>query len=534
MRYPNNLSPGLYLSNGVKSIALGDMTAEDVQRLFGGDGRTQTADQLFASVAWIYACWVARAEGIAGLPRRIVDERENEVKEEDLPFDIDLSDLLYRTEISLQARAAAYWLVESNRAGKNVRVRWADPYYIQPEYDYTNTQGLLGFRRSVGFVPFFPVNPETLYSNDLVYVWLPGMAEIGPGVPPSMVQRVPGEIIRNIDRFADLFFDQGGMPIVLISVPAQTDLKEVERVEGRFSQRITGIVNAFKAIAMRADVKVTPLGSPPADLAMVELSQEKRDAILATNRTPISIVLGNSTNRAEGEQQKRNWVEDALTPRAVRNLAPQLNKQLFSRFKLRLVFEPERHQAFKRDVKETTDAFKTLRDGGMTVEAAAFFAGIDLKELPQGTPLVDKKPEPAAPQPNQPQANGAVAEPIEEEQETDDEEQETAAQKAVDLARWERKVIKRLDKTQPAHVPFESAAIGAAEVGAIRFLLLDAVSKEDVQAVFAKAAAGQISPAGIAEPLASMPDVAGELETERPAADFDAAFPDMAGLLNAA
>lgn len=538
----DQLQPGLYLQRGneIKSISYNSawLQGEDVS-----EGTTHSVESLAASVSWLHAAYSLRADKISGMPREIMNRAGNIVEEKDLPFAINLDDLLWRSEYALNLYAKSYWFQVKNTR-RVLKVRWFDPTTIEPKVSQSN--GLYEFERTLGTKKdSYDVKDDL---SDVIWIWLPGMREVGPGVAASSVVQTASEVLKSIDKFADMFFDQGAMPLLLLSIPPGTRDAERDRLESRFVRFATGVSNAFKPVAVRSNVTATTISSPPSDLAMTDLSEGKRDEILAAARVPVSLVLGTAVNFATARQEAQNFIETVMQPRA-KFVQAQLNRQLFTPHGLTLTFHPERLPIMQQDNKVAAETFETLVTGGMNPEAAAFIAGFDGKNLPKGLSMFALSDEDSSidgaadsskiARPTEQvygyhietgvlsrnEARASIGLPPEKEDPLERERvdlmtqfdimraavssglsreyaaelagfnaadvmqepnpsPDNSAEKIADLTRWRRKAKKAIKNGNGGGVDFESEYIDDFEALAIRQLLADVESAEEVDAVF--------------------------------------------------
>ena len=463
-----SLKPGVYITNGTETKSIDGFAS-----LLDDGGQTITGrvdiEELASSVAWLYACFKILSDKVSRLPREITTPSEDVVEEEDLPLDINLTDLLWRTEYSRNLYAAAYWYKLRNRrtvAG----VRWFDPVSIEPLV--SGNEGLVGFKRRLqhGHEVYPVVNGE----SDVMWFWLPGLREAEPGIAPASVVQTASEVLRSIDQFSDKFFDQGAMPFTLLKIPAGTSDAERDRLEDRFNRFVSGVRNAFKPVAVKSSVEVERISFAPSELAMKELSDTKRDEILAATGIPLSLLLGNAANYATANQDAQNLIEDTISPHADA-IADVINRQLLKKLGYRLEFHPERLAIMQEDKGVQATQFLTLVQGNMNPVAAAYFAGYNEDDLPDGV-MMFEEPEPV-PEPLQQQQ----PEPA---QQGGDPESQALNEKAADLKRWQRKATKAIKGGESADVPFVSDYIPEAEAEEIRGLLAEALSAEEVKAAF--------------------------------------------------
>lgn len=400
-------------------------------------------EDLAQRVPYLHAALRARADGLVILPRRFF-RRGQEIEEKDIPFIIDWADLLWRTEYALNLYGAAYWYKARDREG--VRwVRWLDPTTVNPLVDHK--RGLYGFSRTVITNEIYHLDKKGL-SRDLVYFWLPGLRETEPGCYIDAV-REAAEALHNIDKYTNMFFHYGGMPITLLVVPPATSETERERLETKFSAFARGLRNAFRPIAVRSQIDVKTVGVSPAHLDMAELINSKRDAILAALGVPISLIVGTSVNYATATQEIKNFITHTLGPRAT-FIASVVNKQLLSEYDITLVLDYEALPAMREDERQAAFAFQQYVTAGLSPRQAASLLGIPYPE------------EENAPKP--------ISEAI-----------------ATELKRWHIKARNAWQKNAKADVEFTTQVIHEEAQKAIREALRHVSSPHDIDAIFAAA-----------------------------------------------
>lgn len=440
------VTPRLFLLSG-KSLKSVDINNYDVN--FGVPSESPPIEELVASVPYLFAAVCARANGIASLPRRFMHNGQ-EIDERELPFAVNWSDLLWRTEYSLCLYGVAYWFRVRNTV-RVFRVRWLDPVTITPLADAR--RGLYGFERRVTPRSEKYELDENGLHKQLVYFWLPGLREVAPGPGTASAARRAAEVLRSVDAFADLFFDQGGMPLTLLIIPPATPDAERDRLENRFQRLAHGLRNAFKPVAVRSNVEVKTLGATPANLGMTDLVNSKRDAILAALGVPISLVLGTAVNYATATQEAKNYIVNTLAPRA-RLLQAEINRQLLAEFELELTFDYESLPVMREDERQAASAFQQYVMSGLTPVQAAQIVGVDVPE-----------PEPALVPMLSDSADTAIA---------------------AEYRRWQTKA-RRAVKSGADPAEFVSDVLPRSEYLAVREALRGARTEEEVEAVFAAA-----------------------------------------------
>ncbi len=505
--FMTNSAPGIYIARGTehggfKAFAIGEglLNMDLSHQVWGGSGDDGDYESIAASVSWLWACYRIRADKMSNLPLSIVSIADDEpVEENELPFNISISDLLWRTEYSLLVHGFAYWMkvlssqktmrfdsiakvdgefrmkLAEDVTSALYNVRWLDPLSMTPLVN--EADGLYAFKRSLkNDKKIYRVNKDTGYFDELVYFWLPGLREAAPGFGISSVVQNAAAVLQNIDRYSGSFFEQGGMPITLLTMPKNTHDEQRRKLESRFERFATGVKNAFKPIAIKGDVKVERLGLNPGEVGMPPLEEAKRDAILASTGVPISVLIGKAANFATSKQDAKNLIQNVIQPRS-KIIEKIINTQLFEPLGYRLSFRTDSMPEMKQDEREAARAVKDLTQAGITPEAALFFLGYDLA-LPDGVSLTQ------AVEPDTP----------EEEPEPDD---DMRALTVEDMARWQRKALKAFKRGDSPSVAFTSEHISEAVAREIRERLTIAITEREVRAAFVASPFRQPAPAFI-------------------------------------
>ncbi|MCP4099156.1 MAG: phage portal protein [Planctomycetaceae bacterium] len=462
----------LFNGNSIKTFSASTLwTAPD-------ELKGQDIEALASTVAWLHACLQRRSDSVISVPRVIKNNTSgNVIEESDLDFDIDLMDILWRLEYSLNLYGMGYMFKERNRV-RVLNVRWFDPASIEPQIN--PSQGLYAFKRHLGNIHIlYPVD-ESGYCEDLAYIWLPSLREVAPGIGSAAVVETAAEVLQAIDKFSDAFFDHGAVPLRLLNIPSNTLDEERDRIEDRFKRIASGVRNAFNSVAVRSatpdtlGITVQDLGLPPADLAMDILTETKRDAILAATGVPISMVMGTAVNFATAQQEARNFIESIITPRLV-IIASKLNKQLFNPAGLTLEFLPEHLPVMRRDEAIASGALVNLVNAGMPLRVAMNYLGYDPNDLPDELQAeFSTMPLFADTEPTTPPVDGSRPQSV-----SDDD--------TGDLKRWRRKARKSVKSGKTGGVRFESVSIQDAKYKDIAQALEYATTVKEVDAAFAGA-----------------------------------------------
>lgn len=490
------LSGAAQNSVAVKSIPLTGVTTSDIDRWFGdGAGAGKADPDSLWQIVWVlHRCVTLRALAVANMPREIVDDNGRVVAaanmpvqpvddkgnpiphDSELPFEIDLSDLLWRTEASLSLLGQAYWHKE--RVRRLLKgVRWLDPKTIKPVI--SRTSGLAGFERNIsGFKPI-PIPLE-----DMMWIWLPGLREAKPGPAPGQAAARQADVLHNMDTFIEKFFERGAMPTTLVMTDKLVGNEEERRKIKSYLQRaLTGIGNAFGLEILNSAFKFETLTPPLKSMVIPEITDDKAKQVAVAMGVPLSIVFSDAANYAVSQTDDVHYYTKTIEPQ-INFVQPKINKRLLRPMGLHLRFRPDKLEVYQKLEVEKVTAYSLLFDRKViTEDELRESAGLQPRALEEKPTIT---------------VTAGVDEGLEDEgaEETGvaaakradaaAKRADAAAQaKGDDLAKWQRKVIKSLKSGRdPAAVEFESAALTAWEMAYIRKGLRNAQVAEEVKAAF--------------------------------------------------
>lgn len=456
-------------ASGIRSIPLSQFPAEAWISAFGSDGDNGGILDRYEQVPWLYRGVNARADAIANLPFCFEIGGE-ESEDYQLPFDLQMDAFLNELEGDLTLFGAAYVWLDAGVPLRLRQVRRLYPGSIRPKYN--TDAGLVGFMRTIGSERRF------FTTEEIGYIWLPNRKrELGPGVPPGQAALRAAGALTYIDQFVEKFFEQGTIAPVILGLADGTEQSDVERIQDWFRRRLTGIRNAFGAIAVRGGIEPHVLAQNELDkLALEPLSTQKREDIATALGVPHSLLFSNAANYATAGQDALNWYELTIIPES-RRIEQALNHQLFEPLSVRLEFKPDRLEMFQE--REAEKAYKLVAffDRRIVtrneVREQAGFAPVDGG---------DELAPPAEPPPSEQQQND-----MSEMDNMDDMEDGNRAF-LQDLRRWKNKALSRLKASKTLAFSFESAAIEPSLAAAITGALEACRTAGDVRRVFDDAA----------------------------------------------
>jgi HK97 family phage portal protein len=457
-----------------KSIALQDLP-DSAFRFLAGTPTDQAFGVIdaYARVPWIYRAVETRSQSLGRMPAQIMrgktvvwttDEPTKFPKGYD--WFMSLPSLIGRTERALCIDGRAYWFKQRNSV-KTLGFQWLLPRSITPKYD--TEAGLIGFMRALVTNDGGKAPDKTLALDEVVYWWMPSVtAELGPGISPVSVALSAASLIRNIDLWSSGFFERGAAPLTLLSVEGNPPDAELRKLESWWRRLLAGSKRAFETIAVRASVKPQIIGSPPKDLAMPDLTRMKQWDIATTLGVPVSMLHSNAVNFAVAQQDDWNYHALTVIPES-EMIETGLNEQIFQNLGLEFRFQPKKLPFFQRNENAQAMEFLDLVLGGvMTPDELRARLGME------------------------PVAGGDVLRPAPQAQANENLPTGTgAAQKTLELRRWERKALKSVAAGQGAAVPFESIALREVlgeRFGELHDALMGAETSADVRREFLRMA----------------------------------------------
>jgi hypothetical protein len=395
----------------------------------------------YTSSAWYYAVVRKRAAMVRAIPRIVMGSGGNEVKEKDLPFRIDLSDLLFRSSVSLDRYAASYWAKIGNGNALQ-RVRFLDPTTIEPIYGMQGG-GLQYFKRSVGGRQIrIEYDPETETSPDLGWVWLHDTNEAGPGMAPEHVAKRPANILGNIDKFAENFFDRGAISQHWITAATNPGPEEKERLIAKIKRALFGGVDTSHGVEVFSEgLTVDKIGSDPKELELEIIDKANMVDVGAVLETPRMIISPDeAANRATLDRVWSSWIEYAVVPHA-EMIVDALNYHILEPAGYSLALNANALTISQEDERQRALAFSYYVNAGVDAETAAAMLGLD---IPDGMELMADEPL-VLPTTQSPAGGGAEEDAAEIEPAEDDES------KAVELGRLRRFIVNGRHRKRTFH-----------------------------------------------------------------------------------
>lgn len=488
---------------GLKSVPLEALLKDDSwagwRNAGGGIGG------YYATVPWLHRGVNLIAQALADVPKSIHagGAEGDELPEDKLPVEIDLSALLDQMGGDLVLYGAAYVVVSHTVMGRPAKVAAINAasvlvqYDVHDEVDYYEWQfGSYAKRFSRDRAGRYRAQRDGQHqtaSELLIPVWLPNRTRLrGPGVSPAASALAAAGVLANMDTFTSQYFANGALFPVLVSIDETATESDTQRIQAWYKRMLTGIRNAFRLEVVRGKVSATQIGYPLRELAADTMTGSKREDIATALGVPQSLLFSNAANYAVARQDDIHFYSKSVLPLGGK-ITSALNKALFKALGCWLVLHPERLEVYQRQENEKATAISTLYSAGIMglVEArekVALPAELPADLLPrQAGALAQPGTAPATARPLLAAEAAAGEDEAADNSDSATLEDDEVSKMLADWRKWARLAEKRMREKRPAKAAqFESAAIPASLAAAVRGCLTAAETVEDVRLIFAQ------------------------------------------------
>jgi hypothetical protein len=279
-----------------------------------------------------------------------------------------------------------------------------------------------------------------------------------------------------VGDFATMFFERGAIKVTLLTTKGMVVEAERNRLK-LWWDRIRG--NAWATEIVNADaVEAVPVGEGLESLDNKEFTKEQREDISTALGVPHSMLFSNAANYATSQQDKLNFYEDTIIPECSL-IAGIMNEQLLEPLGYRLAFDPQELAIFQEDEEQRSSAFYNYVASGIRPSIAGEVLGIELPDGVDYAALDEKYEKSLEMQDQLTQAQpGDASDDIT--QGNNPRQQEEKGLVQIDLEKWERKALKRIQKGFDPSCTFESEYIPLITVAAIEGALESTTNKPEL------------------------------------------------------
>lgn len=355
----------------------GDYTGNNLTGL-SRTTRLATVWEAYARVPLFFRGLRIRCNALLNLPRHLYRTGDKDKTDVDWMFPVPLDWLLWRTQAALLLAGGAPIVKLSNPArrtmgGPPLDLEWLNPFTVTVRWDptlgkrvYTQAGQML-----VGGQVRTWTDDEMIFVRDFNPI-----DDVGYGVSAASVAFENSRVAFSIPRMAAQFFENGAMPVSILSVLEGTDADEVKRIEGFFQRVMSGIRNAYRTIAVRGDVKLTTTQNRIKDMAASELWDASRKEVARALDMPVTLLDSDET-MATATVHLQSLYREGVIP-AAKLIADGFNRDCLNPLGYRLEFAPQELDIFQEDEAARAQSFKTYVDAKMDPRVAAAVLGIDV------------------------------------------------------------------------------------------------------------------------------------------------------------
>ena len=349
--------------------------------------RARAAGATALDSPWFRAVIGKRANGVTAIPRRIM-RGETEIEQDDLPFRVDLADLLYRGSMALDVYGAAYFAVVQNARRMPLEIRWLDPRTIRLRYDERNGR-LLAFERVLNglVVQSYPYDEKTHRAPGIAWAWTAGMNETGPGDTLAKACDLPAKTLVLADELMRGLYERGAINQHFVTANFNPPEAEKERLTAKLRRVFFGGVDKAHGIEVfNEGLVVTKLGTDPNALELGPTADRLQNDICAACDTPrILLNAADASNRATIDRITQTWLLSTIQPHAQR-LIDALNEHALEDAGYMVELNTAGLDVDQAEEAEKAAAWAVYVDRGVNPETAAEMLGID---IPEGMPFVE-------------------------------------------------------------------------------------------------------------------------------------------------
>ena len=487
----------IQLQLGSYKIALNDLPEEAWEYILGGPDAAPDLRKYFQRVAWLNRAVKLRRNHVQAMPFKIyrgesiVDESKD--YQNVLMFLPNIKNMLGMIEQGLTMNGREYQFIERSAIlGSAVAtgMRHMVASSIKPKI---TREGLQYFERHINGVT------EKLELDQVLYFWYPDdSVEIGePHDWPALAALQAAGILSSVGNFAQMFFDRGAIKVTLLTTKGNVVEAERNRLKAWWD-RLRG--KAWATEIVNADaVEVVPVGEGLESLDNKEFTTEQREDISTALGVPHSMLFSNAANYATSQQDKMNFYEDTIIPECD-FIGGVMNEQLLEPLGYRIVFDAQELPIFQEDEEQRSASFFNYVNATIRPSIAAEILGLEMPDGIEYEALDEKFDQDNALREKQAEAQLERAKnpaPVVNQQappgstQTNPPDKPEKASVIDELAKWERKALKRIQRGYDPACSFESEAIPLITLAFIEGALESTTNKPElVRALFADAWVG--------------------------------------------
>jgi len=325
----------------------------------------------YKASGWAFRCVMTRARTLASIPIIVQDENGNELPTHPMHRLLKYSRrLMDTTERDLLVFGRAYWSM-----GLRNGVSSARRLNPQTMYNRAGVKGLEGFYQEIDGVCTGNWAP-----HEMSYFWDYDPDDDFNGVAPLSYTLSAVGVTLNVSAFAEYYFKNGAFPSGILVSETRLSDPDRERVLAEWRAKFQGLDNSHgTALLEKGRITYQPLTPPLNELAMVELSEEKRRDIAGPLGVPPVIAgITDAANFATAQEQRLSFYTETLLPE-LDFILDTLNTQVMPLHGVgRLMYDVSMLDVMQEDKTElTTRNQAAVGAGYMSVNEARQREGLD-------------------------------------------------------------------------------------------------------------------------------------------------------------
>lgn len=332
------------IKTNTKSVSLEQLPVDAWQNKLGLSDNLEVSPLLKRCVSY-------RADSLSMVPFVFTDTKGNLLDNPD-PFDASTFQMLLKQiEKSLLKYSRAYVLISE--------MRLLDASTIENVWD--KSYGLVGFKRRVGTDTINFELDELLYFYDC--------SESETSVEKSAYQCASLflKAYNNVIEFVSAYFENGTIKSTLLYIDGMPTIEERDRLKTFWQRAMRGIKNAFSVEIIRNKIEPISIGDGLESLNISILDNITAQVLLAYS-VPASLVLPSAANFATAEQDKFNFYENVVIPRAL-YIQSVVNKGVYN-YGVQIKFNYQSMQIFQRSEADRATSLTQLVNSGFTLAEA--------------------------------------------------------------------------------------------------------------------------------------------------------------------
>lgn len=365
---------------------------DTLDAISGGNKQNKVSNEqdAFSKVPIIYRAVGLRCNALVNVPLYVHNLSDNPIDAYPFEESIPLNELLWKMEASYLLAGAVYVLQIANDEGLKSGLQVINPFTMRVKKE----NGELKFWQEVDGNRY-PTDNGYWTEEEMIYLRAYNPSDdIGAGISACAVSLVDAQLSSYLTKYSAQYFEGGGIPITMLSMPNGIQQAERERVESWFKQKIAGIKNAVaRVLALSGDTKVTMLTQEFQSLAIDQLDAHVVNNVAYSFDIPKTVLTADSANFATAQTEYKSFISDTIAPRC-KFYEAKLNKFLKD-FQCKIVFKIQELSIMQENEVERSGALKNLVDSGMPINMALAVLGYDIPETIDE--VIQEKPEEPSP-----------------------------------------------------------------------------------------------------------------------------------------